>query len=85
MKITTRHLLVKEIAQRIYEDARINDMEEYRDADRDWKTAEGVVAFFLDSDDTEPIWARERKSEDFDKFRHFIRNYEDNATDLVRA
>lgn len=81
MKIRTRQQLVKEIAQRIYDDSRIHDMEDFSDSDRNWKSAEAVVAFFFDDAGFEPIWARERIKEDYDKFRHFIRNYEDNKNE----
>lgn len=83
MKIQSRHQLIEKIAQRIYDDACINNMEEYSDAHRDWKVAEAVVAFFFDGADFEPVWARERRKEDYDKFRHFIQNYENNAEDRV--
>ncbi len=85
MKITTRHHLTELIAKRLYDDSCINEMEEFSDSDRNWKTAEGIVSFFLDEAGDEPLWAREKRREDYDKYRIFIRNYETNATDLVRA
>jgi hypothetical protein len=83
MKIVTRKQLITAIAQRIYDDACINDLEQYSDAYRDWKNAEKIVSFFFDEAGSEPAWAREHIKEDYSKFNHFIRNYEENATDRV--